>query len=155
MDHDVKRVVAAGVASIHVLLQQNYAWRTATNYPGCWKRLERRDDVARHRSCAVAGLHNIGCAIFIGGWVERIQQTQLDDADISSAVFFHDRHLSLSQKPGTLVHLPAQTDLRLKFLLEKLNGGLRPEDQTRDHDEPKIAAAGSNCRNAIGSGGLE
>jgi hypothetical protein len=25
MDHDVKRVVAARVASIHVLLQQNYA----------------------------------------------------------------------------------------------------------------------------------
>jgi hypothetical protein len=29
MDHDVKRVVAARVASIHVLLQQNYAGRCA------------------------------------------------------------------------------------------------------------------------------
>jgi len=84
MDHDVKRVVAAGVASIHVLLQQNYARRAATNFPGWWKRLERRGDVAQHRSCAVMRLRNVGCTIFNGGCVER---TQLDDAIISSAVF--------------------------------------------------------------------
>ena len=92
MDHDVKRVVAAGVASIHVLLQQNYARRAATNFPGCRKRLERRGDVAQHRSCAVMRLRNIGCTIFSEGCVEWIQQTQLDDTNMSSAVFFPYRY---------------------------------------------------------------
>jgi hypothetical protein len=131
MDHDVKRVVAAGVASIHVLLQQNYARRAATNYPGCWKRLEGRGDVARHRSCAVMRPHNIDCAIFSGGCVEWIRQTQLDDTNISTAVCFAigispsqacRRILLLRQRPSTeaLVHLATQADLRIQRRLEGL-----------------------------------
>lgn len=57
MDHDVKRVVAAGVASIHVLLQQNYARRAATNYPGCALNVavkSRGIEVARSCDCTIS-----------------------------------------------------------------------------------------------------
>jgi hypothetical protein len=84
MDHDVKRVVAAKVASIHVLLQQNYAGRCA-KLSGRRKRLERRGDVALYRSCVAMRPCNTN--IFGGGGVEWIQETQLDDANISPIVF--------------------------------------------------------------------
>jgi hypothetical protein len=51
------------------------------NYPGCRKRLERRGDVALYRSCAAMR------STFTEVGVERIQETHLDDANISSAVF--------------------------------------------------------------------
>ena len=106
MDHDVKRVVAAGVASIHVLLQQNYARRAATNYPGCWKRLEGRGDVARHRSCAVMRPRNIDCAIFSGGCVEWIRQTQLD----FDSRLFRYRHLAFASLSAHLAFAPKAID---------------------------------------------
>lgn len=57
----------------------------ARNYPGCRKRLERRGDVALYRSCVAMRPCNTN--IFGGGGVEWIQETQLDDANISPIVF--------------------------------------------------------------------
>src|SRR6266480_5137064 len=72
MDHDVKRVVTARVASIHVLLQQNYAGRRAQR-SRCRKRLERRGDVGMYRSCGAMRLCNT--STFSGGCVEWIQDS--------------------------------------------------------------------------------
>ena len=163
MDHDVKRVVAAGVASIHVLLQQNYARRAATNFPGCRKRLERRGDVAQHRSCAVMRLRNIGCTIFSEGCVEWIQQTQLDDTNTSSAVFFGYRYQACRRmsllhqgQPSTgSARVPPDADRpsfetpsrsSMAICATRVRGGTT--------SSPKVAAAGSNYRIAIALGRL-
>ena len=128
----------------------------------CRKCLERRGDVARHRSCAVMRLRNIGCTIFSEGCVEWIQQTQLDDTNMVQPSF-PDRYqacwrmslLHQGQPSTGSARVPPDADRpsfetpsrsSMAICATRVRGGTT--------SSPKVAAAGSNYRIAIALGRL-